>query len=544
MDSDRLQQSYEQVPYPDLCYTQTHLDRLATLATLLGLQPPPITQCRVLELGCASGGNLIPMAYGLPGSQFLGIDFAASQIEAGQRTIEALGLSNIQLQQGDILDLAPDFGSFDYIIAHGVYSWVPEAVRDRLLAICKNSLATDGIAYVSYNTYPGWHMLGGLRQMMLYHTRHAADPGQRVDKARELLEFLGSATGREDPYSTFSSAYGQMLTTYNSFVSREREKEQSGYELLLHDELELVNDPVYFHQFASHAASHGLQYLVEADFARVVASNFPAEVAQTLLKMSSDIIELEQYMDFLRNRTLRQTLLCHDHVAVKRSLRPDAGWMSTFYVASHAYPVSAEINLHDDSVAQFRGPDGATLSIDHPISKAAMLHLARVSPQALRLDQLYQAAHQHLHGEPVPPAEPWGRDAQTLVANILKAYSYSMRLVELHLYAPHFVLEAGPLPLASKLARHQVAHGAQKVSNLRHERVRLDHTSQLLLPYLDGDHDRGALLEILVDHAQHGQINLEHEGRPVEDPAEIRQILAQEMELALLWLGRAALLEG
>jgi methyltransferase-like protein len=263
-----------------------------------------------------------------------------------------------------------------------------------------------------------------------------------------------------------------------------------------------------------------------------------------LIKISADIIEMEQYMDFLRNRTLRQTLLCHDRVAVQRSLRPGPEWMSTFYVATYAYPISSEINIHDDSVAQFRGPDGATLSIDHPVSKAALLYLAQVSPQALPLSQLYHFAHHQVNGESAPPAEAWGRDAQALMANILKAYSYSMRLVELHLHAARFVLEAGRLPLASALARLQASRGAQKVSNLRHERVKLDHTSQLLLPYLDGSHDRPALLKMLVGQVRQGQINLEHEGRPVRDPAKIRQILDQEMELALRWLGRAALLEG
>jgi methyltransferase-like protein/SAM-dependent methyltransferase len=547
MTSDQLQQSYDEVPYPDLCYTQTHPDRLATLATLLGLAPAPIGHCRVLELGCASGGNLIPMAYGLPDSEFVGIDFSATQINAGRQVIAALQLDNINLQQQNLLDLAPDFGRFDYIIAHGVYSWVPAPVRDQLLAICKESLADNGIAYVSYNTYPGWHMLEALRRMMLYHTRHVADPRQKVVQARQLLDFLAeSVPGSEDPYSTFSLAYGQMLSAYHSFVVQEREREHSGFELLLHDELEAINDPVYFHEFITQAAAHGLQYLVEADFARVMPSNLPPGVAQAMLKMSHDIIEMEQYMDFVRNRTLRQTLLCHDDLNAQRALRPDPERLAPFYIATYAQPVTPDINIPDQSVIQFRGLDGSLLSIDHPVSKAAMLHLARISPQAVAFDELLKLARRQIAQEApagLAKTEPLA-DAQALAANILKAYSYSTRLVELHVHAPRFTLHAGPRPLVPPLARLQAQAGTTKVTNLRHERVRLDQISQHLLPYLDGQHSLTELLDNLLDLVEQGRIGLEHEGQQITDRPMLAEILEQELANNLQWLGRAALLES
>lgn len=546
MKSDKLQQSYEDTPYPDLCYTQTHPDRLATLATLLGLRPAPITNCRVLELGCAGGGNLIPMAYGLPGSRFVGIDFSAGQIAAGQQEISALALDNISLRHQNILDLAPDFGEFDYIIAHGVYSWVPANVRDRLLAICKGSLATNGIAYVSYNTYPGWHMLSALRNMMLYHTRHTADPQLRVAQARAFLDFLArSVPASQDPYGSFMEAYGNMIDAYHNFVLKEREMEKSGPELLLHDELEEVNEPTYFHEFASHAAGHGLQYLVEADFARVVPTNLPPAVAQDLLKMSHDIVEIEQYMDFVRNRTLRQTLLCHEDVAVQRTLRPNPEQLSALYLATYAQPVDDRPNIREPGIIRYRSPDGALLSIDHPVSKAAMLILAQNSPQAITFNALLQKAAALIYTgvEGGPSEQQFARDALALAANIIKAYSYSMRLVELHVHAPQFLLESGQQPKASAIARHQARAGSQKVTNLRHERVKLDELGGHLLPHLDGRHDRDALLEILLRLAAEGRIRVEKTGEPVTDHASLREILAQELALTLRWLGRAALPE-
>lgn len=153
--------SYDEIPYSDNCFPYTHPDHLATVATFHGLTPPPVRNCRVLELGCARGGNIIPMALGLPEGRFLGIDLSSRQIAEGRSIIEKLGLQNIDLQTLGITDIGENSGLFDYIVCHGVYSWVPDQVRDKILAICSENLAPSGVAYVSYNTYPGWHERNG-----------------------------------------------------------------------------------------------------------------------------------------------------------------------------------------------------------------------------------------------------------------------------------------------------------------------------------------------------------------------------------------------
>src|SRR5262249_42544879 len=155
-----------------------------------GMTPAPVEGCRVLELGCGDGGNLIPMAFTLPKSCFTGLDLAGTAIARGRSLLGALDLSNIRLLHLDLLDVSVDFGEFDYIIAHGLYSWVPPHVRKRILEICKLHLATNGVAYISYNTYPGGHLRDALRNMMLFHVRNTAGAEQRSRQARELLEFL------------------------------------------------------------------------------------------------------------------------------------------------------------------------------------------------------------------------------------------------------------------------------------------------------------------------------------------------------------------
>ena len=188
-----LRESYEELPYPSSSFVQTHPDRLATLGHLFGLSPAAVDRCRVLEVGCSEGGNLIPLAAALPDSEFVGIDFSATAIGKGAADVAALQLTNIRLLPMDIRDFDTAFGTFDYVIAHGVYSWAPKDVQESVLAICARQLAPNGIAYVSYNTLPGWHARGAVRDAMLYHTRQFSDAKTKVLQARAMLDFLAQS---------------------------------------------------------------------------------------------------------------------------------------------------------------------------------------------------------------------------------------------------------------------------------------------------------------------------------------------------------------
>ena len=168
--------SYDEVPYADRVQPATHPDRLAVVATLYGMDPAPPDRCRVLELGCAGGANLIALAETLPGSDFVGIDLSPRQIASGRQKVQALGLTNVELRAMSLVDIGEAFGRFDYILCHGVYSWVPAEVRDAILAISSANLMPQGVAYVSYNCYPGWHARAAAREMMCYRAGRFEDP--------------------------------------------------------------------------------------------------------------------------------------------------------------------------------------------------------------------------------------------------------------------------------------------------------------------------------------------------------------------------------
>ena len=245
--------AYDQVLYPGFPLAQTHPDRLATIAGLLGMRALPPDRCRVLELGCGDGGNLIPMALGLPQSQFTGIDLAEQAVARGRTVIQALGLENISLRQMDLTKAGADLGEFDYVLAHGVYSWVPPEVRDALLRISRANLAPDGVAYVSYNAYPGFHRREMFRGMMLHNVRSVRDPAGRYQQAVQLVEDLAKCK--------LDGELARLL-----FDEQLQHLSETAPWVLYHDDLAGTNRAFYFHEFAAEARRHHVQYLAEADF--------------------------------------------------------------------------------------------------------------------------------------------------------------------------------------------------------------------------------------------------------------------------------------
>ena len=340
---DATANPYDTLVYPGFALTQAHPDRLATLATLFGMTPTDVSHCRVLELGCGDGVNLIGVALELPEATCVGVDLAAAGIKKGQAIVHELGLKNITLQQYDIMDIGRDFGQFDFIIAHGVYSWVPASVRDKILTICKENLAENGVAYVSYNTYPGCHLRDMMRNMMLYHVRDFPDPQQQIDESRALMRFLVDAgMGNEQYQKSLHKELESILV-----------RSDHGF---FHDDLGEINTPVYFHQFIEHATRHGLQYLSEADFVEIQIGVCPPKAVEVLKQISSNRIAQEQYMDFLKGRRFRQTLLCH--AGTKLDDEPRLDNLQRFSVSSQLRPETTPVDCSSREAAVFLGTEG------------------------------------------------------------------------------------------------------------------------------------------------------------------------------------------
>jgi SAM-dependent methyltransferase len=467
---------YDRFAYRTLPMPQTHPDRLATIALLHGMTPRAVDRCRVLELGCGDGSNLIPMAYGLPGSEFVGVDLAATAVAGGVAMISALGLGNVILRHQDIMELPDTLGTFDYIIAPGIYSWVPAPVRDRILAVCRARLAPQGVAFVSYNTYPGCHLRQAVWQILQYHVEGIAEPDERIAQARALARFMTDC-----PQADGSD--GAVLANEMRAVL------DHSPALLFHDDLAAVNVPVYFHEFAAHARRHGLQFLAEANFHEVRPQAYPPEVARQIWHLAGNrVVQKEQYLDFLWNRRFRQTLLCGEGVALDRALRPSV--LRALHLGSPARPLAEHPKLDAPGVVEeFRGRGESSISTDHPLAKAAMFHLGRIWPRVADLDELLRNAG---------PGPASAADVEALLDILLAAYTAGV--VELHTHAPRFALEPGPRPTVSPVARLQLDRGPF-VASLRHTSVRIDDDlGRRLLTLMDGTRTPEMLRHELATH--------------------------------------------
>jgi methyltransferase-like protein/2-polyprenyl-3-methyl-5-hydroxy-6-metoxy-1,4-benzoquinol methylase len=534
---DMQDTTYDKVPYPSFSYRETHPDGLATLATFFGMSPRSVTDCRVLELGCAGGGNLVPIAYSLPGSEIVGIDLSARQIAEGQAFVDALGLKNISLKTMDIMDIGPDFGQFDYIIAHGIYSWVPPAVRDKMFDICRQNMAPNGVAYISYNTFPGWHMIGMLRGMMRYHVRNLPDLAKQPGQAVAFLEFLADVVpDSKEAYRNYIEVYARWL---KGMIDDTPPKSD---ELMLHDELSPINDPVYFHQFISHAGQFELQYLSEAEFQMLPPGDKAPQISAALKEMASDLIEAEQYLDFIQNRTFRRTLLVHEDVALNRAPKPDL--LDRFYLTARAKPVSEAPDIQSTKLEQFRShpthtEKGVMFSTEHPLVKSALVQLDAVWPEARSLDTLLGEARKRL-GRNSKPAQQQ-QEKQVLAANLLACFGRG--LLGLHVHVPGLTTTVSGRPQASPIVRLLSQTRLNHLTNLWHERIEIDQFDQYLLGYLDGEHKIDDLLEVfLAGPIAEGKLVLEEKGKAVEGTVEVRKLLEDELSVHLEWLAKASAL--
>jgi len=515
--------SYDEVPYESHSYAQCHPSRLFTIATLFGLRPSPLDRCRVLELGSASGGNVVPMAEAFPGSEFVGIDFSARQISDGQRLLDEASLKNVQLRHSSITEVDESYGKFDYILCHGVFSWVAPAVQEKILQICERQLTPNGVAYVSYNTYPGWYLRGATRDLMRYHSSRFASPKERTRQARAFLDFMAESVSQDgSPYS--------LLLRRELDVLRHH-----GDHYVYHEHLEEVNDPLYFHEFVERAEAHGLRYLGEARLPMMVPSNFAPDVAKALKVLATDQIQTEQYMDFLRNRMFRETLLVPARSNPTWVIRPERLHDLHIGCGSRVDEDAKSTNAAD--AVKFVTPSGAAISTASPLIKAALNILIEEWPRTLPFHDLLQRVAAVV---PVPEKSNAAEFAGALATGLVHIYS-SSDLIELQGHAIECVKEAGEKPRAMSYARVRARHGLS-VANLRHEVMRLTDLERQLLPLLDGNHSRSELIEALSRKGAAGELRIERNRRALTEAAEIAAVLEAVLPQALKSLAMQALL--
>jgi 2-polyprenyl-3-methyl-5-hydroxy-6-metoxy-1,4-benzoquinol methylase len=455
--NDALQDSYNDVPYVSAPDPAHHPDRLATIGTLFGLDIAPLAACRVLEVACGDGSNLIPIAAALPRASFTGFDFAAQPLARARRMADGLGLANLRLLECDLRALPADLGPFDYVIAHGLYSWVPADVRAHVLPMIAQHLAPNGVAFVSYNTLPGCRLRAAAWDMIRHHTHDVADRRAKVAAARTLLGLAGMPVAGDDALQQAMRAEFRNAAAASDSA-------------LAHDDLAELNHPVLFSDFAADAARAGLAYVAESHSGAGSDRGLAEPVRKALAQL--DRLAREQYLDFVRLRHYRESLLCHANALPRFDVRPERA--SGLY----AVPSLATRRAHDANA-----PSPATGEDAGAITR----YLLERWPASVPLAELAEwlARRPAGSGKAARPIEDW----------ILELDAAG--IVDLRTRSIDPVTVTGERPEVFAPARW-LARERDVIPSLYHEGLRFqDPEARTLIALLDGTRTRDAIAQAL-----------------------------------------------
>lgn len=444
--------SYDTVAYPSATFPQTHPDRLALIAGLHGLAAPPIERARVLEIGGGDGFNLIALAAAWPEAQFLNFDLSGEAIRRGEALVTAAGMTNIRVEQADILDFAQTVepGSFDYIIAHGVYAWVPPVVQQATLALIGRALAADGVAFVSFNALPGGHVRRVMRDMLMHALDGIVAIADRMKAARAFLEQHARPQEGDDAVVTAIRAQAVAMLGRPDAV-------------LFHDELGDCFEPVSLTRIASDAAAVGLEFLDDSGRNRLGDGFLPDDAADPGTDPTAAVLRAAQTDDYVAMRFFRQALfvLAGRNPARQPQLASLGSCWATGQFASDG---EGGITVQDTTFA---------------------LRDAGLTDWLLQLGRDWPRYH---------PVAELGDDPDRMEAlyRLLR-----MGLIHLSTRPQPFVLAPSDRPLASPLVRAQLALGQPQVTTLHFEQMKLDDpAARGLIAALDGTADKAALEQV------------------------------------------------
>ena len=513
--NSRIAARYDQAPYDSHCYPQSHPARLAAIASLFGLSPPQVANARVLEIGCASGGNIIPLAAQFPNAKFTGLELSPVQAQAGASMIERLGLANIQILAGDVAYFSAKGAKFDFILCHGVYSWAPQSVRDAILQLIGKRLAPDGVAFVSYNVLPGWRPKQVLRDALMSRVKDLADVGAQIAFTRAFLDRLKQWPGGQ-------SSYHRDLKDIAAHAEGLRD------DYVAHEFLEIDNEPQTFMQFVEEADRAGLTFLGESELWMQIAENFDAPTRELLRDLSDNrLLAMEQSIDILTGRTFRQTLLVNRSQGEKiiRLLAPER--LKGLHIMG---PVRL---LEEDNSAPgwtFQGVGQKRLTTSSPAAKRAFDALAQRGASSLSFETMLAAGG----GDEAERALVADAIYKAVVAGIVNIWSTPVEVAN----------GVAAMPIAPSWARAEVEAGQSHIANARHESATLNIVGRILFPLLDGAHDAPALEAALAASVVRDEVQFLRDGARVVDADGVAACVREHVARTLDQFAAAALLQS
>jgi len=448
---------YDALPYPDRPFRQTHPDRLASMGILHGMCPQDPSTARVLDVGCGSALNIIAMATAYPRARFVGFDLALGAVERARSRIAALGLTNIRIEHLDLMQFPADAGEFDFIIAHGFYSWVPGPVREALLALMNRHANANAICYLSFNARPGSTLRLAWRDAAGYHARGIEDAVTRAKASVDMLEMMAEAS---------TAVPGAWRDVVDEMAALVREK---GIHWVGHDDFGPVFEPFHFHEVVEAASRHGMQFLSEACH----FDGQPFELGETArnvlasLEIANPVLR-EQYFDFLELRRFRQILLCRNGVALQRPIDIDGVRRLSFSSSADECGVTP-----DGQVVEFNPLTGIRSKVS-AMGQRIIGHLRAAWPCSLRFEEIL----------------PDETDRSEVARRLERLWACA--LLEAHAVPQRCGPATAPDPVVWKLARLEADEGGPVTTRI-HSQCDPDHATRNLIRDLSGRHSRETL---------------------------------------------------
>ncbi len=431
------------------------------------MTPAPPERCRVLELGCAEGANIVPMAYHLEGARFVGVDASAVQLDVARESAARLGLDNLELVHARIEDLDGSLGEFDYVIAHGVFSWVSDEVRAHMLTLVRGCLAPSGVAYVSFNTAPGWSIRGEMRRALLRGVEGITEPNDKITRVRELLSMFVRSPVRETPYGVLLAEEAERALAHRDAY-------------LVHEYLADENRAFYFGEVVELAGAHDLELFDELGTAAPDA-RVERGLVQGFTETFGDPVRAEELTELLLFRAFRMALL----------RRADAPTDSEVPLAERVRfagalrPETPRISLDPEISETFHTAHGARVASGSALLKAAMLELGKSWPRGLAMPELFERAGLLLTMRRVIDApEALTDDDRAVLARDLLELG-TLGHVAMRLREPPLPGSSDEAPRVGALTRLEAERSEHATSPL-HDVVGLDALTRRLVAYLDG----------------------------------------------------------
>lgn len=530
--NQEITEAYDKRVYTSNAFSYSSPGHLRSAAHLYGLESVPLQNARVLELGCAGGGNLLPFAIAYPQAHVVGIDLSSVQVNQGQEVVKALGIKNLHLHAMSLTDITPDFGQFDYIIAHGVFSWVPPEVREAMLRILRDNLSPNGIGYISYNTYPGWKAGDIVRDAMLLHSHTAQNDDDKLAAAKAMLSLLSDGIAANNP----------LAPSLRGAVARLHE--QSDF-YIAHEYLETFNNPCYLLEFVNLADQFDLTQVGDADPFSEMAVTYGQNVQlnHSLVALGQPREMRQQYLDFAVGRNFRKSLVVHKERASQILVSPELERLAELRWAGWFKKVESEPNAHKKQVF-FHNQNERPLNTREDNVIAVVNALTEAWPASIDFDTLVKKAE--------PSLSQIG-DAAAIRNTVLEALKTLFRLNSLR-----YTLEPSPYDADTESDAPKLIAGFVHIFNKRkdqafgvgnfnlwHEAIilNLKEAEAFMLPHINGANSRKQLTILLRDALSRGAVP-STTGKSLKGQRNLDGVAEQTVMKLLALLKRQGLLDS